>query len=426
MKIADKKILAVGSFISFDPQICSYLDELNRRLGDAADLLIINTAAQRHWLRDLRLETQSLLVPDICQDVWPSIINYRIPETLAAAFKTDEYLSLAAERLLSSYPRLDHYSAEYYVYMFRKHACRLLDKYRPVAIMLWNRHLPFHFVWDQIAKERGIRRVYMEYGVLPGSFAFDTHGQAGDSIFVIESARFNKLPLEQMDLDIMEDHLLRLKESGLNHKRQPEQSIEAISPNIKLGRPVVFYAGQVDPDAGFAPTTEYSRCWHSPFFESSLSALYVLDQLAFENDWNLIYKPHPITQRKNSQPIEQPLKRAIVISSGNINEIVDQADLLITILSQCSYIALIRHKPVVMLGYNQLRSCGATYEAFSLDAVEKAIQAGLANGLTKKQRMAFIQHAACLGRHYLYHNLSTIGTPYAKTVDDLISLIFAT
>lgn len=45
----------------------------------------------------------------------------------------------------------------------------------------------------------------------------------------------------------------------------------------------------------------------------------------------------------------------IIANNVDINKLIDLATVCVTILSQAAYVALIREKPVVMLGYNQLK-----------------------------------------------------------------------
>jgi hypothetical protein len=95
----------------------------------------------------------------------------------------------------------------------------------------------------------------------------------------------------------------------------------------------------------------------------------------------------------------------IYIESGDINDLIDISDVVVTILSQTNYITMIRHKPVVMLGFNQSKGKGCTYEAFEKNKIEDAIQRAIRDGFTEDQRQAFLVHIAQLIKYYLYDDL---------------------
>ncbi len=84
------------------------------------------------------------------------------------------------------------------------------------------------------------------------------------------------------------------------------------------------------------------------------------------------------------------------VGDSDINELIDVADVVITIVSQCGYISLIRDKATVMLGYSQLRGKKCTYEAFEKRDVEKRIKEAIEKGFTSSQKAAFRKRAAQL------------------------------
>jgi len=85
----------------------------------------------------------------------------------------------------------------------------------------------------------------------------------------------------------------------------------------------------------------------------------------------------------------------------NIHEVIDFSDVIITILSQSAYVSLFRNKPVVMMGYTQLKGSGCTYEAFSKEQIEPQIRKALKEGFSKKQMKNFHRHIARAVKYYL-------------------------
>ena len=95
-------------------------------------------------------------------------------------------------------------------------------------------------------------------------------------------------------------------------------------------------------------------------------------------------------------------KSVHIVKSCNINDLVDYADLTITILSSTGYIALIREKPLIMLGYTSLRGKGCCYEAFNFESLEAVIKNALENKMTDEMKINFIKHIAQMNKYFLY------------------------
>lgn len=186
-----------------------------------------------------------------------------------------------------------------------------------------------------------------------------------------------------------------------------------------MGRPTVFFAGQSDISSGMCTVSiEKARIYHSPIFKSSVEAGIYIADLCKKNDWNYIYKPHPLNagiEKRDEFP-----DNTIYIEFGDINSLIDISDVTVTILSQTNYICMIRHKPVVMLGYNQTKGTGCTYESFEKDKIEYTIRLALKDGFSKKQEQAFLIHIAQLIRYYLYDDLQEREIRYGRKIPDCI------
>ena len=90
----------------------------------------------------------------------------------------------------------------------------------------------------------------------------------------------------------------------------------------------------------------------------------------------------------------------IFVEDADIHDLIDLSDVVVTILSTVSYSALIRRKPVVMLGYTQLKWKGCTFEAFEKEYIEKEISSALVNNTDEHMYQSFIKHVAQLNRYY--------------------------
>ena len=284
-------------------------------------------------------------------------------------------------------------------FMFSLTTMRML---RPELVMIWNAFHPLSQAAIKAAKLSDIPVCYAEFGVLPGGMNVDFLGQMGESAVARKSKKFDAMPVDKADIENARLALDAFFDSGSNRRSQIAYGKDNLGERIRNmadGRPVVLYAAHNDLASGMYPYTKNSRDFHSPVFSSSEEGASAMFELARENGWFLLYKPHPFFT-KNS--LSEDPSHVLHLGDANINECVDIADVTCTILSQVSYVARIRRKPVVMLGYNQMQAKGVVYEAYKQDAIVPAICNALAHGVTIKQEKAWLEHTARLLRYYLY------------------------
>lgn len=292
--------------------------------------------------------------------------------------------------------------SKYYVYNSYQYINNILDIVNPEMVLIWNEFYPLHHMLGNICKERNVKVVYYEGGVLPGTYAIESDGQMGESFPAREYKKFKNYDISKEEIHIASRVWDYLYESKINtrYASASKQHKYDVIKQLKSGRPTIFYAGQNDFESGIYPYTKNTEQYHSPSFKSSYDAMLFLAELSRKNDWNFIYKRHPMMR-----PFEDTKYYPENVISNDfidIQDAIDISDLTITILSQSSYVALIRCKPVLMLGYNQLRGKGCTYEAYNLNDIEKTINEALESGFTAEQKMEFIKHIAQLNKYYLF------------------------
>jgi hypothetical protein len=212
-----------------------------------------------------------------------------------------------------------------------------------------------------------------------------------------------------------------LYKSKLNRNVQPDNNeLISIREKINPNWPTIFYAGQNDFESGMQPYTENSRKFHSPCFQTSIEAAIYLGNLAKKNKWNFIFKLHPLMRQFISSEQYMP-NNVIRVDNININDIVEIADLNITILSTVSYVSLIRKKATLMLGYIQLKDKGCTYQAFEKENIEQIINIALKEGFTKNQSDAFCLHIAQLVKYYLLDDLQDRSIRYGRDISQILN-----
>ncbi|MCI8377741.1 MAG: hypothetical protein HFH72_04380 [Lachnospiraceae bacterium] len=281
---------------------------------------------------------------------------------------------------------------------------QILEILQPDRVYIWNAFTPLHKVFAKVCREEKIEAVYVENGVLPGTLAFDKNGQMGESFPALCHQEFLQIPVSIEEKNHAEEVIHFLKDSGLNRYQQKEDAdfIQSVKDKLMPGRPVILFAGGLDHMSGLVPHNGRARKYHSPVFGTSEEAAQYLKGLAKKNRWNLIYKAHPWLP----SDMESDESGFLCINKGNINDLIDLCDVVVTIVSQVSYLALIRNKPAVMLGYIQLRQQGCTYEAFEREKIPDILSEAVRNGLREEMREAFANHVARLEKAYLFDDMT--------------------
>ena len=317
-----------------------------------------------------------------------------------SGIESRQYLKWAYDNIATTFPGYAPDEIIGYVLKIDRYCHGVFNFTKPKLCIVWNSFCVFNKIARAIADSKKIPVLYVESGNLPGTINIETYGQMGESKPAVKWGEFGSLPISARDADRAAKVLDYLRKSGFNRNIQ-KKSRENLSLKLKKGRPTVFYAGQNDIESGIFPYDENSKKYHSPIFSSSYEAMLHLAELAEENGWNFIYKPHPIMVRWNVEKDYVP-ENAIYVKEGDINEIIDASDVTVTILSTTSYIALIREKPVVMLGYMQLRGQGCAYEAFEKEKIGSEIKNALERGFDRGQKQAFAEHVARMNKYYLF------------------------
>lgn len=289
---------------------------------------------------------------------------------------------------------------------------------KPSAIIIWNPYVAFNRIAEYMARENGICVIYAESGVIPGTIAFSTWGDLGESRPSVEYENFLKLSVTENDVKLAGDVIAYLKKSKFNRNIQPQTRKRIL---LYRKKPVIFLAGQNDSECGLQPYDDVARKY-SPVFDSSETSLSYIAELAMKNDWNIIYKPHPIVARRMLEKKAVP-DNVIYITEGDINDIIDSCDVCITILSTTAYVALIREKPVVMLGKIQLNGQKCTYEAYERDKIEQTIKDALKYGYTKEQKQEFVRHVARMCKYYLYDSMQSREMQYGQPIKNAVAFI---
>ncbi len=338
--------------------------------------------------------------------------------------ESDYELNYVRQLLEKKYPNMKTNFSYIVVFLAESLIRKVFKILKPNSVVIWVEFVPMHRVYAKVARDMGIRVIFMEYGSLPGTIAFDRQGQMGGSRVSTESDDFMKLKVNEDEIENANKIWDYLFSTRLNRKPQKRTSnLEIVKRELDWSRPTVFFAGVNDYESGIYPYDSRAREYYSPCFSSSVEALIYVSKLAEKNGWNMLFKPHPLCFDYESQIPEN----VYLLKDADINEIIDMADVTITILSQVGYISCIRKKPTVMLGYTQLRGKNCTYEAFGIDSIESTIKSALNLGFTDEQRYYFAKHIAQMNKYYLFDDCKpkrvSIGKSYKELIKDGLDVI---
>ncbi len=289
----------------------------------------------------------------------------------------------------------------------------LVRRYKPYACILWHQWNSMAHMNRYICEFYEIPFMFAHEGFLGDTLGIDSMGEMAESWPATHVEEFNALPISEKDLKRGSDYQAYLIEKSLDRKMQTAPgAVKAVVNTIKkkTGRPVIFYAGVNDWQTGMLPVWWDRAVLHSPFFVDSYDAYEYLGRVCEENDWYLLFKPHP-----NVPPRSSMFKsdRIVNLKYANILECVQETDVTITLLSTVAYVARVHSKPVVQLGRSSLSGSGAAYEISDIEDTTSAIQDALdRKGWEIKQR-CWKEHVARLLRYYLY--------PYSEKSEELLN-----
>ena len=346
---------------------------------------------------------------------------------LNAFIGSKKYLAEAVESIKARFPDMGKNYPRYLAKYLFDYYSALINAYGTenagVVFVVWNEFTTMHSILHGICRERNIPILFMEFGVIPGTLCLESTGQMGESLVANKSEEFCELPVSEEELADADKLLTFLKESGLNRNPQPLNSqLDDIRARLVPERPTVLYFGQNDFESGMYPYGKNAKKYHSPIFKTSNEAAKILEKICRRKGWNYIYKPHPTIMAMYG--CDAGLSDSTIIADNvDINALIDLSTVTVTILSQAAYISLVRGKPAVMLGRNQLIGKGCAYECLVGPNIEPTLSKAVKEGYTETMKAAFIRHTAQLNKYYLYYDLRSNGGVWGQDITKFSELI---
>jgi len=320
----------------------------------------------------------------------------------------------------AEYKDSDLLSAKEHILRYVKSVARILEQQEACQCVVWNQFTGLHHALSAFCKVMEIPVIYSHLGILPGTIVFERGGQMAESWVYRNNDDFVKLTVNDSDLHNAERYLHYVMENKLTRKPQTEeQTIHNIAHEMhQKRRKLIFYAGQNDYHSGMIPCTLPEARIHSPFFSHTFDALQYLARLADKNNWQILFKPHPNIQHRQESFQGFCSERVISVPGANIFDCLYHSDLVVTVVSQVSYLALIHRRPTLLLGRNQISGKGCLYEISCKDEIEQKIKEIFKEGENPEMRNNWIKHVAQLNKYYLFGFDPEVTDIIGRDVDD--------
>lgn len=236
------------------------------------------------------------------------------------------------------------------------HYIKLVKKYNPGIVLIWNGNDPRHIIFKTVANYFGLATYFLERGPLPSVIFYDHSGVLShSSVKFLKNREFGDFNNEIKLLNNYKDWYFSSNETLWE---QPEASKVDIRQRygIPLSKKITLFIGQVDNDI--------QTKIFSPNFQSNLEAFrFFLENCREENHF-VVAKHHP----KNNQSIEffrresANYNNVVWTDEFPLDECLNQVDNVVAVNSSVIFDALLYKKPVFSLGTTMLDGKDILYE----------------------------------------------------------------
>ncbi len=374
---------------------CAYLEKVDAAIqAQGYRLLLIDQGGQP-------IET-TCMVEQIPEGIDAG--EYALTDAMRTAWASSAVLRSAVE-MDAGYFGIDSETAARKTLSAAGYIREVLEREDAALCILWHQFNGVSLAVAEHCKAVNLPYLFAHLGPLPGTIIFEPQGQMAESRICTENERFLALPVSDDDLTQAQRYLDHLRETRADRKAQTEDPTitQAIGECRTKYNHVVFYAGQNDLRSGITPNSYPNKALHSPFLDNTAQGLTELKGWAQAHHCCVLAKPHPLDRtRKQLLKLHQPDSGIQVLEGANIFECLEASDVVVTILSTSSYLALIHGKPVVLLGKSLLNGKGCCYEVDTLEALAPTLDRALSDGFTEVQQERWLNHVAQLIRYYLF------------------------
>jgi len=188
-----------------------------------------------------------------------------------------------------------------------------------------------------------------------------------------------------------------------------------------LPRPLWFLPMDNVLWTGLAQREHPQRRVDYPFYEHYTDALAHIAATVNRIGGTLVVKHHPSCVMVTPDT----LPAGAVSHDGDLQLLIDKADVVITLLTKLAFVALAMGKPVVTLAHNPVSASGSTYHCTRQEQLESTLRAALAQDQLQQRIAAFVPFSGWLAAKYFIAMNQSPNLPQRTPADLADELIHA-
>lgn len=278
-----------------------------------------------------------------------------------------------------------------------------ISKNTPSLIIHYNGKLTTQRILHYIGLIRGIPQLLFQAGNIPGTVEFDSIGNQALSWPVHNFIQFHNLEITPSELENTKKYLEHIKNKrSANIDLESEQIKYIKEKSLSENKKIIFLAGSGQYGNGLWPRFLPESFSHSPFYYNDTAVLNDLLKLTKTNNWLIIYKSHPINPKVKAINHPNLIYIKDLKSKNEIFNCIDIADVVLTLVSSVSGLALLYNRPVVLLGRNGLTGMKITYELRKKENLENIIRTALEHGFNSTIAEECVKYATRIMKYYSY------------------------
>lgn len=341
------------------------------------------------------------------------IINEKLIHVEELSTEEKKWIEYLEERKVHTNKELS-FRATAEIYWYYKNVFAILQ---PREVIIWGGWQRPPYILAELSKRNHIPFGFMEHGWIPGTVQFDRRGIAGQSEYAVCPEKILDLTVknETTDVKAIREYVKKVQLDTREFRKNDLDEKKLLQ--IDKTRKTIFFVGMDDFGMGMNPQSEYWSKYISAYFRSTLEAVLYVSKICENNQWNIIFKPHPSKVNDIGINFDDLPSNLICIKDMKIDRLIEIADVVVSIASAVDYKTLIYGKPLVSLGHTTLQKKGCCYEPENIADIEIQLKMAVDNGMTVEQNENFELHLAQLLENYLWDDLSVRDLRYGLTLE---------
>ena len=285
---------------------------------------------------------------------------------------------------------------------------QLIREHKPKLFMAWGEYNFRSPLLRKISSFYKVPSIMYHEGFLPETLQIDDIGEFANSFPYRCNEKFQKLSVNRFDLEnannIAKYYLTknsRNKQSSLTPATI--NKLDTIKSNRKK---IILLAGCNDWLTGLYPTEQNDREAKFTNFINSNDVFHELIRVCNNNNWHIIFKPHPhysaSNQMKKILDRYNDLTNITITYTGNIHQLIDYSDVVVTLMSTAVYEAMLRDVPVVLLSAHPFSGKGIAYECNSDICLDDVLSNALNKSDWESRKNSWLSFIARMSKYYLF------------------------